>query len=131
MTMSYPEQKTSGQKTKSSDDRQKLTPETVRAFVAKLHADPNLKAEVIAALDTKGFAAMVEQFFSPTEHQKKLLAGHSNSPEMQQITKDAIRNALTSGGTINVVHTHSEIERTSVHVGVGIGPVGIDVTVEC
>jgi hypothetical protein len=114
------------------DFRQKLTPETVRAFVKMIQADKNLQAKVLAALDTDGFAAMVEEFFAPTERQKKLLEAHSNSPkQMQQITKDAIRSALTTGGTIDVVHSHSPIEKTSVSVGVGLGPVGINVTVEC
>jgi hypothetical protein len=114
------------------DFRQKLTPETVRAFVKMIQADRNLQAKVLAALDTDGFAAMVEGFFAPTERQKKLLEAHSNSPkQMQQITKDAIRGALTTGGTIDVVHSHSPIEKTSVSVGVGLGPVGINVTVEC
>jgi hypothetical protein len=131
MTLSDPEQKTSAAQKTLSDDRQKLTPQTVRAFVAKLHTDPDLKAKVIASLDTKGFAAMVEEFFAPTEHQKKLLEGHKNSPEMEQIARAAIRNALTTGGTIDVVHTDSEIERTSVSIGVGFGGVGINVTVEC
>jgi len=58
------------------DERQKLTPETLRAFVKLIHADQHLKAKVIAALDTKGFAAVVEDFFAPSERQKKLLEGH-------------------------------------------------------
>jgi hypothetical protein len=49
------------------DERQKLTPETLRAFVKLIHADQHLKAKVIAALDTKGFAAVVEDFFAPSE----------------------------------------------------------------
>jgi hypothetical protein len=114
------------------DFRQKLTPETVRAFVKMVQGDRHLQAKVLAALGSNGFAAMVEQFFAPTERQKRLLDAHSNSPkEMQQITKDAIRSALTTGGTIDVVHCHSPIEKTSVTVGVGLGPVGINVTVEC
>jgi hypothetical protein len=131
MTMSYPEQKTSEQKVKLSDDRQKLTPETVRAFVAKLHANPKLKAEVIAALDTKGLAAMVDQFFSPSEHQKKLLDGSTKSPEMHEITKASIRNALTTGGTIEIVHPHSEIERTALGVSAAIAGFHININIEC
>lgn len=116
------------------DERQKLTPETLRAFVKLIHADQNLKAKVIAALDTKGFAAVVEDFFAPSERQKKLLEGHRNAPrEMQQITKDAIRSALATGGTIDIVHTYSQIERASLGIAVVAGParIHINVNIEC
>jgi hypothetical protein len=103
----------------------------VRAFVAKLHANPKLKAEVIAALDTKGLAAMVDQFFSPSEHQKKLLDGSTKSPEMHEITKASIRNALTTGGTIEIVHPHSEIERTALGVSAAIAGFHININIEC
>jgi hypothetical protein len=114
------------------DFRQKLAPETVRAFVKMIQADQALKTKVIATLDTGGFTALVEEFFAPTERQKKLLEAHGNSPkEMQQITRNTIRSTLTTGGTIDVVHAYSPIERTSVRVGVGLGPVGLHFTVEC
>ncbi len=116
------------------DERQKLAPETLRAFVKLIHADQHLKAKVIAALDTKGFAAVVEDFFAPSERQKKLLEGHRNAPrEMQQITKDAIRSALATGGTIDIVHTHSQIERASLGIGIETGParIHINVNIEC
>jgi len=114
------------------DDRQKLTPETVRAFVKKLHVNRNLKAKVIAALDAKGLAGMAEDFFALSERQQKLLDGHRKSPrEMRQITRDAIRNALTTNGTIEVVHSNSPLRRTSIGIGVEIGPVGISVSINC
>ena len=73
-------------------------------------------------------------FFAPSERQKKLLEGHRNAPrEMQQITKDAIRSALATGGTIDIVHTHSQIERASLGIGIETGParIHINVNIEC
>jgi hypothetical protein len=131
MTMSHPEHQTSAQKTRRSDDLPKLTSETVRAFVTELHADPQLKAEVIDALDTKGLAAMVAQFFSPSEHQKKLLDGSTKSPEMHEITKAAIRNALTTGGTIEIGHSPSEVERTALGVSAAIAGFHININIDC
>jgi hypothetical protein len=116
------------------DDRLKLTSETMRAFVKMIHADQTLKAKVIAALDSKGFAAVMEDFFAPSERQRTLLEGHRNAPrEMQQIAKDAIRSALATGGTVDVVHTYSQIERASLGIAVVAGParIHINVNIEC
>jgi hypothetical protein len=113
-------------------DRQKLTPETVQALVKKIHADKDLKAEVIEAVNAKGFAGMVEEFFEPSERQRKLLDGHRQSPkEMQKLMKDAVLQALATNGKIEL--THAAVERTSIGVSVGVGPggVSIDVSIEC
>lgn len=114
------------------NERQKLTPENVQALVKKVHADKELKAKVIEAINTKGFSGMVEEFFEPNERQKKVLDGHRNSPkELQKFATDAILQALASNG--NIEFTHAAVARTSVHVGAGVGPGGgsIDVDIQC
>src|SRR3982074_1952610 len=85
------------------DERQKLTPETLRAFVKLIHADQHLKAKVVAKLITKYNASTVEQFSAPSDRRKKLLEGHRNGPRrLHNIAKDMFRSALATGGTIDI-----------------------------
>jgi hypothetical protein len=116
------------------DQRHKLTPQTLQALVKALHADNALKAQVLEDLDSKGLSSVVERFFALSDPQKKLLDGHSNSPtQMQQLVRDAIRFALTTNGTIDLVHSRSDVERTSIGVSGSVGPGGVSgsISIEC
>lgn len=115
-----------------SYERQKLTPEAVSTLVKKIHADKNLKAKVIEAINTKGFAGAVEEFLEPSDRQKLRLDTYRNAPEgAQKLLNNALVLALETNGTVHLIH--GTVERTSVDFSGSAGPGGVEVgvSVEC
>src|SRR5437773_906429 len=77
------------------DDRLPLTPESVKGFVQRLHSDPQLKSDVVSAVNSGGSIAMIQKFFAPTDKQLKTLTAHANSTKAgQQLLDSAIVGAL-------------------------------------
>jgi hypothetical protein len=80
-----------------------LKPETLDAFIASVHADPDLKARVIESLRSQGLAGTVTQFFTVSDRQTANLALHSNANESSKRSViDTMIATLETGGKITL-----------------------------
>jgi hypothetical protein len=111
-------------------DRPNLTPQTLDAFMQRVHAEPALKAQIIDAINTKGFADMVGDFFSLTDRQRANLVAHNSSNEnMRLAVSNGVIAALETNGKISLNNTQTNIQGFSASGHFGND--GVDVSIEC
>lgn len=111
-------------------DRPNLNPKTLEAFMQRVHAEPALKAQIIDAINTKGFADMVGDFFSLSDKQRTNLAAHNASNEkMKQAVSNGVIAALETNGKISLNNTATTIQGFSASGHFGND--GVDVSIEC
>lgn len=108
-----------------------LKPETLDAFIASVHADPDLKARVIESLRTQGLAGTVTQFFTVNDTQTNNLALHNNAnANSQRSMVSTLIAALETGGKVTLQNTGAATIQGFSASG-HFGNDGVDFSVSC
>lgn len=81
-----------------------LNPDTFAAFMERVNADAELKADIISGIGAIGFVAVLEQYFELTERQQALLEGLKTGRGAARHWEQLITLALNSRGEISLVH---------------------------
>ena len=87
---------------KNNPKKDKLDPDSLERFVARLNEYPEEKERVINGLLTKGFCATVSEHFALNGHQKRELQTLSER-DSEAIVTGAVLAALRRNGKIELV----------------------------